>query len=92
MPAFIVRHPAHFTDAPPRARTCMFLADGDHYEHTCVLHVDGDHDDGDHSDHTCVLDDDADHDDHTCVLLDDGDHPLSQSVRSRRILTKLGER
>ena len=49
----------------------------------------GDHDDGDHTagDH-----DDGDHDDHTCVLLDDGDHPLGQSVRSRRILTKLGER
>ena len=78
MPDFIVRHPAHFTDTPPRARTCMFLADGDHYDQTCVF-FDGDHDDGDH-------------DDHTCVLLDDGDHPLSQSVRSRRILTKLGER
>ena len=43
--AFIVRQPAHFTDTPPRARTCMFLADGDHYDHTCVLHDDGDHDD-----------------------------------------------
>ena len=60
--------------------------------HTCVLFDDGDHDDGDHTDHMCVLRDDGDHDDHTCVLLDDGDHPLGQSVRSRRILTKLGER
>ena len=92
MRAFIVRHPAHFTDTPPRARTCMFLADGDHYDHTCVLFDDGDHDDGDHHDRTCVLNDDGDHDDRTCVLLDDGDHPLGQSVRSRRILTKLGER
>ena len=57
-----------------------------------MLFDDGDHDDGDHDDQTCVLHDDGDHDDHTCVLLDDGDHPLGQSVRSRRILTKLGER
>ena len=42
MPAFIVRHPAHFTDTPPRARTCVFLADGDHYDHTCVLFDDDD--------------------------------------------------
>ena len=70
----------------------MILADGDHYDHTYVLFDHGDHDDGDHDYHTCVLLDDGDHDDHTCVLLDDGDHPLSQSVRSRRILTKLGER
>ena len=57
-----------------------------------MLFDDGDHDDGDHHDQTCVLNDNGDHDDHTCVLFDDGDHPLSQSVRSRRILTKLGER
>ena len=79
-----------FHRQPPSStynRTSMFLADGDHFDHTCVLF-----DDGDHDDQTCVLHDDGDHDDHTCVLLDDGDHPLGQSVRSRRILTKLGER
>ena len=92
MPVFIVRQPAHFTDTTPRARTCMFLADGDHYDHTCELFDDGDHDDGDNDDHKCVLHDDGDHDYHTCVLLDDSDHPLSQSFRSRRILTKPGER
>ena len=80
MPAFIVRHPAHFTDTPPRARTCVFLADGDHYDHTCVLFDDSDHDDGYHNDHTCVHHDDGDHDDHTCVLLDDGDHLTTHSV------------
>ena len=50
VPDFIVRHPAHFTDTPPRARTCLFLADGDHYDHTSVLSDNGDHDDGDHDD------------------------------------------
>ena len=40
---------------PPRARTCVFLADGDHYDHTCVLFDDGDHDDGDHNDHIYVF-------------------------------------
>ena len=58
--------------------TCMFLAGGDHYDHTCVLFDDGDHDDGDHNAHTCVL-----HDDmmtiHMCPLMMVTTHSVSRS-------------
>ena len=38
----------------PSSTYMYVLADCDHYDHTCVLFDDGDHDDGDHTDHMCA--------------------------------------